>query len=394
MNTIPDTSSETGDVDDPSKITGLYTFVVPAKSADNPGVYDSVDSIKIPSHISSFFVHSISGSDTIDMQILRSGVVAGDIPNLNALDSFGSELWNRNGGFDRFIFSNNAATEVTIKIRLNRRGTFRKIATGGGGGVATHVSIDGVANIAGDVGIKDGAKVKVDGVVFPDTMAVSGDVGLKDGAKVKVDGVVFPDTMAVSGDVGLKDGTKVTVDGVVFPTTMAVSGDVGLKDGTKVKVDGVVFPDTMAVSGDVGLKDGTKVTVDGVVFPTTMAVSGDVGLKDGTKVTISGTPAVTLASGTITVNPVPSPSLCAGGRPIVNKAMAELISARPKRHSVLIQADASNTNDLWICDASAQHVLCAIIQPGCSFGLDYSGELWAQAATDGQKCYITDLYNP
>ncbi|GFO72870.1 hypothetical protein BJAS_P3406 [Bathymodiolus japonicus methanotrophic gill symbiont] len=344
MNTIVDTSSDTGDVDDPSKITGLYKFVVPAKTGDSPGIYDSIDSEKIPSHVSSFFIDSISGADTIDMQIMRAGVVAGDIPSLNALDSFGSELWNRNGGFDRFIFSNNAATEVTVKIRLNRRGTFRKIATGGGGGVATHVSIDGVANIAGDVGIKDGAKVKVDGIVFPDSMAVSGDVGLKDGAKVKVDGIVFPDSMAVSGDVGLKDGAKVKVDGIVFPTSMAVSGDVGLKDGAKV--------------------------------------------------TISGTPAVTLASGTITVNPVASPSLCAGGRPIVNKAMAKLISARPKRHSVLIQADASNTNDLWICDASAEHVLCAIIQPGCSFGLDYSGELWAQAATDGQKCYITDLYNP
>lgn len=349
----------------PTAISKTVTVVVPAGTDNKPGLYDSNDDHQLPTHVSSFVIESITGGSTIDLQLVKDLRIVADFPKRRAGQSFGSQEFDRNFGFDRFLLYNHTDAEITVELIMLRVGTFSLASEGGG--LASHVSIDGTPNVAVPGGIK------VTGVEFPDKMTVQGAVTVPDG--VKVTGVQFPDKMTVQGAVTVPDGVKVT--GVEFPDKMTVQGAVTVPDG--VKVTGVDFPDKMNIQGVVGLSSGTMVNA---VF-----------MSDAT-VAIKGTPEVKLASGTIKVDPVPSPSLCAGGRPIVNKAMAKLISAREKRVSVLIQADISNTNDLWICDASSAHVLCAIIQPGCSFGLDFSGELWAQSAEDGQKAYITDLYNP
>ncbi len=372
----------------PTGISKTVTVVVPVGTDNKPGLYDSNDDHQLPTHVSSFVIESITGGTTIDLQLVKDLRIVADFPSRKAGQSFGSQEFDRNFGFDRFLLYNHTDKEVTVELIILRVGTFSLAPEGGG--VASHVSIDGTPNVAVPSG------VKVTGVEFPDKMTVQGAVTVPDG--VKVTGVQFPDKMTVQGAVTVPDGVKVT--GVQFPDKMTVQGAVTVPDG--VKVTGVQFPDKMTVQGAVTVPDGVKVT--GVDFPNKMDVQGVVSLMPGTMintvfmadaaVAIKGTPEVKLASGTIKVDPVPSPSLCAGGRPTVNKAMAKLISAREKRVSVLIQADISNTNDLWICDASSDHVLCAIIQPGCSFGLDFSGELWAQSANDGQKAYITDLYNP
>lgn len=326
----------------PTGISKTVTVVVPAGTDDKPGFYDSNNEHQLPTHVSSFVIESITGSSTIDLQLVKDLRIVADFPNRKAGQGFGSQQYDRNFGFDRFLLYNHAKVEVTVELIILRVGTFT-LDSEGGGGVASHVSIDGKPNVA----IPDG--VKVTGVTFPDKMTVQGAVTVPDG--VKVTGVDFPDKMTVQGAVTVPDGVKVT---------------------------GVNFPDKMKIDGVVGLSSGSIINT---VF------------MDDAEVAIKGTPSVKLDSGTIKVDPVPSPTNCAGARPIVNKAMAKIVSSRPNRVTVLIQADINNTSDLWLCDASDKHVLCGIVYPGSSAEFSFSGELWAQSANDGQKCYIAELYN-
>ncbi|GFO72943.1 hypothetical protein BJAS_P3480 [Bathymodiolus japonicus methanotrophic gill symbiont] len=269
----------------------------------------------MPGTFSSFFISSISGTDTtsIDMDLyhttggaLTTPSVYADFPKLFAGDSF---INNDEGRYEQngFVMYNSSSSEVIVEIMIMTKGTFRRPGSGGGG-VAKHVSIDGTANVKGNVGITGKPAISI-----PDPVTVTG--------KVSIDGDM-PSKVKIDGAVALAPDTAVTIKSPV-----TVTG--------KVSIDGTL-PSKVTVDGAVALAPDTAVTIK-----TPVTVTGNVAT------TITGKPTVTIpdvvnvkmSSGSINVDPVPVATNLQPTTVVVGTTIIKLIGARPKRASMSIQSD-------------------------------------------------------
>lgn len=386
----------------------MITVVVPAAVDGVPGEYITKQETDFLA-AGSFYMDSIDGASTIDIE-LHGGDRVGLHPKVVAGTTYGMENHhNASIAFDYIVFKNPATVKVTVSIRVLLFGMYYVPGTGGGG-IATHVSIDGTPKVEVikappvtidipkdlEVVIKDGTKVglsegatvevskmpKVD-VTFPSTLPVTGTVGLSPGATVEVTKAP-PVTVNIPKDleVIIKDGTKV-----------------GLSDGTTVEVSkmpkvDVTFPATLPVTGTVKISDA--VDIAGVVDIGGFSEDASIAIKGTVQTTIDTSKKpldVAFDGSAIKVVPAPPPGLCAGGVPTVGKTIAKIVSARPKRSSIIIQAHHNNSGNIYLRDSATEHVICALIAPGASWSAEYTGELWANADNDNSKTQIMELYN-
>ncbi|GFO73264.1 hypothetical protein BJAS_P3976 [Bathymodiolus japonicus methanotrophic gill symbiont] len=322
----------------------LLTATVKAKSS-----YDSLKENIQFSVCDSIFVESITGVSEVDIQLLYGDKLHADLPGMTEGCGNASLATNQLDTYNRVRIENNGAVDAIVKLRINYFGWFYKTGSGGGG-VASHVKIDGKPQVS-----------------IPDPVTVQG--------KVSLDGK-FPSTVKLEGAVALAPDTKVSIK-----DTVTVEGKVSI-DGTlpsKVTVDGAV-----ALAPDTAVAINKPVTVTGNVATT---------LTGKPAISIPDTVNVKLASGTINVDPVPATKTYKSKTLVLPTSPIQILKADDKRANCSVQAAFSNNDVVFVLASAKPDEKVGALSFKDTYNDNYAGDLWAMGRGDGQAVYITESFN-